>query len=82
MFNYLKITELFRKMMKKLFFGLFVLCLTLVGCTEEEVCQGNVEQKMKTVSISAEMGGTDSRASLDSETGAFTWQLISFNFLV
>ena len=60
--------------MKKLFFGLFVFCLGLVGCTEEEMYQGNVEQKMKTISISAEMGGTDSRASLDSETGAFTWQ--------
>ena len=60
--------------MKKIFFGFFVLCLTLVGCTEEEMYQGNVEQKLKTVSISAEMGGTDSRASLDSETGAFTWQ--------
>ena len=60
--------------MKKLFFGLFVLCLALVGCTEEDMSQGKVEQKMKTVSISAEMGGPDARASLDSETGAFTWQ--------
>ena len=61
-------------MMKNLFFVLFVFCLGLVGCSQEEVYQGNVEQKLKTVSISAEMGGTDSRASLDSETGDFTWQ--------
>ena len=60
--------------MKNLFFGLIVFCLALVGCTKEEAMQGNVGQKMKSVSISAEMGSEDTKASLDSQTGAFTWQ--------
>ena len=60
--------------MKKLIFRLFVLCLVLAGCTQEGVYNGSIEQKMKSVSISAEMDGIDARASIDSETGAFAWQ--------
>lgn len=60
--------------MKTFFCRLFVLCLVLASCTQEGAYHGNIEQKMKSVSISTEMSDTDSRASINSETGAFTWQ--------
>ena len=48
----------------------------LFGCQQAELDtpeeKGAVE--MQTVTISAGIGGTDTKASLDSQTGAFTWQ--------
>jgi hypothetical protein len=48
----------------------------LFGCEQEELVnsEGMSDVKMKTVTVSAGIDGTETRASLDSQTGAFTWQ--------
>ena len=71
--------------MRKFYYYLsecIILC-TLFGCQQAELADPNDTGavKMKTVTISAGVDGADTKASLDSQTGAFTWQsgdLISF----
>lgn len=54
------------------------LCLiaSLFGCQMEEYAEPNViaEQSMKTVSIAVGIDSQNTKASLDSQTGAFSWQ--------
>ena len=63
--------------MKKIFTVPF-LCLiaSLFGCQMEEYAEPNViaEQSMKTVSIAVGIDSQNTKASLDSQTGAFSWQ--------
>ena len=55
-------------------FGLLFISMLFVGCAQSDIEELNGGMlKMKRVSISADMGD-DTRASLDSTTGAFTWQ--------
>ena len=62
--------------MKQIKFLFIALAGVLFGCQQAELSEptdmGAVN--MKTVTISAMMDVTDTKASLDSETGAFTWQ--------
>ena len=62
----MKLTKLFLLGLAGLFFG----------CQQAELAEPEdmVAVKMKTVTISAGIDGTDTKASLDSQTGAFTWQ--------
>ena len=62
--------------MKRLKISLVALVGVLFGCQQAEldVPEANVVAKMQTVIISAGIDGTDTKASLDSQTGAFTWQ--------
>ena len=52
-----------------------IIC-TLFGCQQAELFDPNDTGavKMKTVTVSVGIDGTDTKASLDSQTGAFTWQ--------
>ena len=58
------------------FFTLLVLAMSLFACQQKEIFdQGALSgQPMKTVTITAGIDGADTKASLDSESGAFTWQ--------
>ena len=58
------------------FFTLLVLAISLFACQQKEMFdQGALSgQPMKTVTINAGIEGVDTKASLDSESGAFTWQ--------
>ena len=62
--------------MKKLKFLFFCLSAILLGCQQAELISpedhGGIA--MKTVTISAGMDSDQTKASLDSQTGAFTWQ--------
>ena len=62
--------------MKKLKFLFFCLSAILLGCQQAELISpedhGGIA--MKTVTISAGMDSDQTQASLDSQTGAFTWQ--------
>lgn len=62
--------------MKQLKLTLFGLALILFGCQQAELIDPNENggQEMKTVTISAGRDLTDTKASLDSETGVFSWQ--------
>lgn len=62
--------------MKKTFMTWFGLAAILFGCQQAELSDPNEVggQPMKTVTISADMSTGDTKASIDSETGAFTWQ--------
>ena len=57
---------------------LFVLSFLFIlyGCQQSEIIDSveSLSPKMKTVKLSADINTTETRASLDSETGAFTWQ--------
>ena len=61
------------KQIKLLMLGLVGI---LFGCQQAELVapEENGAVKMKTVTVSAGIDGTDTKASLDSQTGAFTWQ--------
>ena len=55
-------------------FGLLFISMLFVGCAQSDIEELNgVNVELKKVSISADMGD-ETRASLDSTTGAFTWQ--------
>ncbi len=62
----MKLTKLFLLGLAGLFFG----------CQQAELVEPEdmVAVNMKTVTISAGIDGVDTKASLDSQTGAFTWQ--------
>lgn len=62
--------------MKQLKLTIFALVAILFGCQQAELADPNDTGAviMKTVTISAGMGSPDTKASLDSQTGAFTWQ--------
>ena len=62
--------------MKLLKFILVIFAGILFGCQPAELAlpEENGAVKMQTVTISAGIDGTDTKASLDSQTGAFTWQ--------
>ena len=62
----MKLTKLFLLGLAGLFFG----------CQQAELAEPEdmVAVNMKTVTISAGIDGVDTKASLDSQTGAFTWQ--------
>ena len=62
--------------MKKLRFSLIAVAGILFGCQQAEMVDPteNAGQPMKTVTIKAEMNVTDTKASIDSETGTVTWQ--------
>ena len=62
--------------MNKLKFALFGFAALLFGCQQAELADPNevVGQPMKTVTISAGMDADDTKASLDSQTGEFSWQ--------
>ena len=61
------------KQIKLLMLGLVGI---LFGCQQAELVapEENGAVKMKTMTVSAGIDGTDTKASLDSQTGAFTWQ--------
>ncbi len=62
--------------MKQIKFIMLGLAGFLFGCQQAELDtpEENGAVEMQTVTISAGIGGTDTKASLDSQTGAFTWQ--------
>ena len=62
--------------MKKFKFLLFCLSAILLGCQQAELIspEDHGGLAMKTVTISAGMDSDQTKASLDSQTGAFTWQ--------
>lgn len=62
--------------MKRITLTIIALAGILFGCQQVELADPNDTGavKMKTVTISAGIDGTDTKASLDSQTGAFTWQ--------
>ena len=62
--------------MKRFKISLIALVGILFGCQQPELVapEENGAVKMKTVTVSAGIDGTDTKASLDSQTGAFTWQ--------
>ena len=62
--------------MNKLKFSLLGFAAILFGCQQAEFADPNevVGQPMKTVTISAGMDADDTKASLDSQTGEFSWQ--------
>jgi hypothetical protein len=61
--------------MKNLKLTMIGLAAILFGCQQVEIVDPNevMGQTLKTVTISADMG-VDTKASLDSQTGEFTWQ--------
>ena len=62
--------------MKRLKFVIILFAGILFGCQQAELTapEENGAVKMQTVRISAGIDGNDTKASLDSQTGAFTWQ--------
>ena len=62
--------------MKKTYLILFGLAGLLFGCQQPELLDPNQVggQPMKTVTISTEVDGDDTKAAIDSETGQFSWQ--------
>lgn len=62
--------------MKKSCLILFGLAGLLFGCQQPELLDPNQvgDQPMKTVTISTEVDGDDTKAAIDSETGQFSWQ--------
>lgn len=62
--------------MKLIRLSLLALAGILFGCQQADLSDPNETGavKMKTVTISAGIDDTDTKASLDSQTGAFTWQ--------
>ena len=62
--------------MKKSYLILFGLAGLLFGCQQPELLDPNQlgGQPMKTVTISTEVDGDDTKAAIDSETGQFSWQ--------
>lgn len=60
--------------MKNLFCKLLIITLFLASCAKDNYYDGAIQQDMKTVSVAAEMDLTGTKATLDSETGAFAWQ--------
>lgn len=62
--------------MKKMFSMVLLISLLFVGCSMEDIVEQNgvPALKFKSVTISADMDSDESRASLDSQTGAFAWQ--------
>lgn len=56
--------------------AIFGLAAVLFGCQQAEISDPDAigGQPMKTVTISAGMGADDTKASVDSQTGAFSWQ--------
>ena len=62
--------------MNKLKFSLLGLAAFFFGCQQAELMDPNEVggQPMKTVTVSAEMTSDDTKASLDSQTGEFSWQ--------
>ena len=59
--------------MNKLKFSILAFAGVLFGCQQAELTEP-VGQPMKTVTISTEMGGDETKAAIDSQTGAVTWQ--------
>lgn len=60
--------------MKNIKLAMFALAALVFGCQQAEMVDPNEGQAMKTVTIKAEMNVTDTKASIDSETGTVTWQ--------
>ena len=62
--------------MKTIRLALLAFACVLFGCQQAELAAPNDmgTVKMQTVTITAGIDVTDTKASLDSETGAFTWQ--------
>ena len=61
--------------MRKFLFLTLCLALSLFGCQTEEFSISAEDQiEMKEVTLSAGIQGDDTKASLDSQTGAFSWQ--------
>lgn len=64
--------------MKNIIFKLSILtcCCCLLGCQQGELVNPDevIEVPMKTVSIAAGMSTDETKASIDSQTGAFSWQ--------
>lgn len=62
--------------MKNIKLAMFALAGILFGCQQAEMVDPteNAGKAMKTVTIKAEMNVTDTKASIDSETGTVTWQ--------
>ena len=62
--------------MKRLLISILASAGVLFGCQQAELLDPNDNggQPMKTVTISTEMCGDDTKAALDSETGEFSWQ--------
>lgn len=62
--------------MKKLKLTLIGLACILFGCQQTELIAPNENggQEMKTVTISTAIDAPDTKASIDSQTGKFTWQ--------
>lgn len=62
--------------MKRITLTFLALACGLFGCQQAELIDPNDNGavQMKTVTISAGIDNTDTKASLDSKTGAFTWQ--------
>lgn len=62
--------------MKKMFSMVLLISLLFVGCSMEDIVEQNgvPALKFKSVTISAGVDSDESRASLDSQTGAFAWQ--------
>ncbi len=61
--------------MRKFLFLTLCLALSLLGCQTEEFSISAEDQiEMKEVTLSAGIQGDDTKASLDSQTGAFSWQ--------
>ena len=62
--------------MRKLKLSILALAGILFGCQQAELLDPNEVggQPMKSVTISTEVTGVDTKASLDSETGQFSWQ--------
>lgn len=62
--------------MKRITLTFLALACCLFGCQQAELIDPNDNGavQMKTVTISAGIDNTDTKASLDSKTGAFTWQ--------
>ena len=62
--------------MRKLKLSILALAGVLFGCQQAELLDPNEVggQPMKSVTISTEVTGVDTKASLDSETGQFSWQ--------
>ena len=59
--------------MNKLKFSILAFAGVLFGCQQAELTEP-VGQSMKTVTISTEMASDETKAALNSETGAFSWQ--------
>lgn len=63
-------------MMNKIRLSFIALACLLFGCQQVELVDPNevAGQPMQTVTISAGMGSVDTKAALDTKTGAFSWQ--------